>query len=107
MDVKSAYLNGNLSEQIYMQPPPGLEVLEGSVLHLKKAVYGTKQGRRVWYNDIRDTLKMMGYQRTEANNTVFSRNNNNTLLIIVLYVDDITMVSEDLGAINQDKTMLK
>jgi transposase InsO family protein len=107
MDVKSAYLNGNLSEQIYMEPPPGLEVPEGSVLHLKKAVYGTKQGGRVWYEDIRDTLKTMGYQRTEADHAIFSRNNNNTLSIIALYVDDITMVSKDLGVINQDKNMLK
>ena len=53
MDVKSAYLNGELKEEIYMKPPPGLHVLEGMVLKLMKAVYGTKQGGHIWYENIR------------------------------------------------------
>ena len=44
MDVKSAYLNGELKEEIFMEAPPGFDVPEGMVLHLIKAVYGTKQG---------------------------------------------------------------
>src|SRR5712671_7923560 len=44
MDVKSAYLNGTLEEEIFMEPPPGLEVPNNMVLCLKKAVYRTKQG---------------------------------------------------------------
>jgi hypothetical protein len=44
MDVKSAYLNGKLKEEIYMEPPPGFNIPEGMVLKLNKAVYGTKQG---------------------------------------------------------------
>jgi Reverse transcriptase (RNA-dependent DNA polymerase) len=44
MDVKSTYLNGTLSEEIFMEPPPGLAIPNGMVLHLKKAVYRTKQG---------------------------------------------------------------
>src|SRR6266702_6193689 len=61
MDVKSAYLNGELKEDIHMKPPPGLDIPEGMVLKLVKAVYGTKQGGRVGYENIRETLKMMGY----------------------------------------------
>jgi reverse transcriptase-like protein len=52
MDVKSAYLNGTLQEEIYMEPPPSFNVPEGMIFHLIKAVYGTKQGGHVWYNDI-------------------------------------------------------
>jgi Reverse transcriptase (RNA-dependent DNA polymerase) len=107
MDVKSTYLNGTLSEEIFMEAPPGLKVPTGMVLCLKKAVYRTKQGSCVWYEDIRGTLHTMGYQRTEANHTIFTHTNDNILSIIALYIDDITMVSKDLNAINRDKKALK
>jgi hypothetical protein len=70
-------------------------------------VYGTKQGGRVWYEEIRDKLGSMGYQHTEADHTVFTCTHNSALSILVLYVDDITMVSEDLETINQDKASLR
>jgi Reverse transcriptase (RNA-dependent DNA polymerase) len=44
LDVKSAYLNGDLKEEIYMAPPPGFNTPDGMVLRLKKAIYGIKQG---------------------------------------------------------------
>ncbi len=56
MDVKSTYLNGVLQQEIFMEAPPSLDVPEGMVLHLIKAVYGTKQGGQVWYDDIRSSL---------------------------------------------------
>jgi hypothetical protein len=107
MDVKSAYLNGELKEDIYMKPPPGFDVPEGMVLKLVKALYGTKQGRRVWYENIRDTLKSMGYERTKADHAIFTRVCSNALSILALYVDDITMACKSLETINQDKERLK
>jgi transposase InsO family protein len=107
MDVKSAYLNGELKEEIFMQAPPGFDVPEGMVLRLIKAVYGTKQGGRVWYEEIRDKLGSMGYQRTEADHAVFTRTRNSALSIIALYVDDITMASKDMETIDQDKASLR
>ena len=73
MDVKSAYLNEKLEEEIYMEPPPGFDIPEGMVLKLNKAVYGTKQGGRVWYKNVKAELNKMGYHRTEANHAVFVR----------------------------------
>jgi hypothetical protein len=70
MDVKSAYLNGELKEEIFMEPPPSFDVPDSMVLHLVKAVYGTKQGGRVWYEEIREKLGTMGYQCTEADHAV-------------------------------------
>ena len=107
MDVKSAYLNGELKEEIFMEAPPSFEIPAGLVLHLIKAVYGTKQGGRVWYEEIRDKLSSMDYQHTEADHMVFMCTRNSALSILTLYVDNITMVSEDLETIHQDKAALR
>jgi Reverse transcriptase (RNA-dependent DNA polymerase) len=108
MDVKSAYLNRELKEKIFMEPPPGLEVLDSMVLKLLKAVYSTKQGGCVWYESICTKLENMGYQCTEADHAVFiCVREDGTLSIITLYVDDITMVSNSLDTIREDKEALK
>jgi hypothetical protein len=106
MDVKSAYLNGSLSNELFMSPPPGFNVPDGMVLRLIKAVYGTKQGGRVWYEEISGTLRDMGYTRTDADHAVFTRGAGSALSIIALYVDDITMVATTLASINRDKEAL-
>ena len=109
MDVKSAYLNGELREEIFMEAPPGFDVPEGMVLRLVKAVYGTKQGGRVWYEEIRETLRAMGYQRTDADHAVFVRNEGENVppSLIALYVDDITMAAKYPETIKRDKEALK
>ena len=71
MDVKAAYLNGKLKEEIYMEAPPGMDIPEGMVLRLNQAVYGTKQGGRVWYKDMCTTLAEMGYTQIEADHAMF------------------------------------
>jgi hypothetical protein len=107
MDVKSAYLNGELKEEIFMHPPPGFGAPSGTVLRLLKAVYGTKQGGRVWYENIRSRLFSMGYTNTQADHAVFTRFADPHLSIIALYVDDITMASTDPREIERDKVLLK
>ena len=109
MDVKLAYLNRELREEIFMEAPAGFDIPEGMVLRLIKAVYGTKQGGRVWYEEIRDTLVTMGYQHTEADHAVFIRDkgDNEPLSLIALYVDDITMAAKRLESIQRDKEALK
>ena len=106
MDVKAAYLNADLKEDLYMQPPPGFEVPEGHVLKLKKGVYGTRQGGRVWYEDMQDTLSELGYTRMEVDHTVFVRPSDGIPDIITLYVDDMGLISESLERIIQDKKAL-
>jgi Reverse transcriptase (RNA-dependent DNA polymerase) len=107
MDVKSAYLNGELKEDIFMEPPPGFNVPDGMVLKLVKAMYGTKQGSRIWYENIRSTLKSMGYTCTDADHAVFVCIRDGIPSIIALYVDDITIACKSLDIINHDKEALK
>jgi Reverse transcriptase (RNA-dependent DNA polymerase) len=106
MDVKSAYLNGTLKEEIFMNPSPGFDIPDGMVLRLIKAVYGTKQGGRVWYENIKARLTSMGYQNTQSDHAVFTRFADPHTSIIVLYVDNITMASSSLQEIQKDKALL-
>ena len=61
MDVKNAFLNGNLSEEVYMQPPPGLSVESNKVYHLRRALYGLKQVPRAWFAKFSSTISRLGY----------------------------------------------
>jgi hypothetical protein len=88
-------------------PPPGFDIPEGMVLRLVKAVYGTKQGGRLWYEAIRDKLRSMGYTRTESDHAVFTCTHDGAFSTVALYVDDITMVSDRLESISQDKAALR
>ena len=56
MDVKNAFLNGDLSEEVYMQPPPGLSIESNKVCHLRRALYGLKQAPRAWFAKISSTI---------------------------------------------------
>ena len=66
------------------------------VLRLLKAVYGMKQGGRVWYTEIKGTLSLMGYHRIKADHAVFvhDKGNGDPPLLIALYVDDITITAK-------------
>src|SRR5712672_1055925 len=85
IDVKLADLTGALHlNEIFMEPR-----IPGTAGHdppTEKAVYGTKQGAHVWYEDISNTLKTMGYQPTEAGHAVFVRGKKKTLSTILLYI---------------------
>ena len=107
MDIKSTYLNGELEEEIFMEPPLSFDIPDGMVLRLIKAIYGTKQEGCVWYNNIRTTLKTMGYTCTESDHAIFIHFQDGKVSIIALYVDDFTMACEDLAIIEQDKEELK
>ena len=107
IDVKSAYLNAKLEKEIYMAPPHGFDIPDGMVLKLVKAVYGTKQGGWMWYQDIRATLENMGYERLESDHTVFICSREGLISTIALYVDDISVTGSDLETIEKDKDKLK
>ncbi|KAK4399642.1 Retrovirus-related Pol polyprotein from transposon RE2 [Sesamum angolense] len=91
MDVKSAFLNGYIDEEIYVEQPQGF-IAKGSeekVLRLKKALYGLKQAPRAWYSRIDKYFMDRGFRRSLSESTLYIKSQGNDTLIISLYVDDL------------------
>jgi hypothetical protein len=91
MDVKSAFLNGFLEEEVYVKQPPGFESVEfpHKVYMLRKALYGLKQAPRAWYGRLRGFLFSKGFEMGKVDKTVFLLKQGNDILIVQVYVDDI------------------
>jgi hypothetical protein len=75
MDVKSAFLNGPIKEEVYVEQPPGFEDSEypNHVYKLSKALYGLKQARRAWYECLRDFLITNGFKVSKVDPTLFTK----------------------------------
>jgi hypothetical protein len=92
MDVKSAFLNGDLCEEVYVQQPPGFVVENGSgkVLRLRKALYGLRQAPRAWNARLDKELLKLGFVRNPLEHAVYRRSDNNgNFLMVGVYVDDL------------------
>nr|GEV81661.1 retrovirus-related Pol polyprotein from transposon TNT 1-94 [Tanacetum cinerariifolium] len=91
MDVKTAFLNGNLREKIYVSQPDGFVDPDNPnhVYKLKKALYGLKQAPRAWYDMLSSFLISQDFSKGSADPTLFIRRNSNYLLMVQIYVDDI------------------
>jgi hypothetical protein len=90
MDVKSAFLNEPISEEVYVEQPPGFEdpQFPNHVYKLHKALYGLKQAPRAWYECLEFLLRK-GFKIGKADPTLFTRKEGNDLFVCQIYVDDI------------------
>ena len=91
MDVKSAFLNGMLQEEVYVEQPKDFINLQrpDDVHKLKRASYGLKQAPRSWYDRLTAYLTEHGFKRGSANTTLFIRKDKNSFVVAQIYVDDI------------------
>ena len=91
MDVKSAFLNGKIEEEVYVAQPPGFEDPKhpDMVYKLNKALYGLKQAPRAWYDTIKDFLKSKGFKPGSLDPTLFTKTYDGELFVCQIYVDDI------------------
>ena len=91
MDVKSAFLNGPINEEVYVAQPPGFEDPHhpDHVYKLHKALYGLKQAPRAWYEHLRDFLLKNGFEIGKVDSTLFTKGVKGGLFICQIYVDDI------------------
>ena len=91
MDVKSAFLNGVLKEEIYIEQPEGFISKDkpDKVFLLNKALYGLKQAPKAWYSRIDDYLLKLRFIRSCNEATLYVKHENQEILIVSIYVDDI------------------
>ena len=106
MDVKNAFLNGELSEEVYMQPPLGLSIDSNKVCHLRRALYGLKQAPRAWFTKFSSTIFRLGYTASSYDSALFLRRTDKGTILLLLYVDDMIITGDDLSGIQELKDFL-
>ena len=109
IDVNSAFLNGVLKEEVYVEQPPSYEVVgeENKVYRLKRALYGLKQAPKAWYSRIDSYLMSNGFRKSNGEPTLYIKAANRNVLIFVLYVDDLIFNSNDKALIGEFKEAMK
>ncbi|KAH9720235.1 hypothetical protein KPL70_006028 [Citrus sinensis] len=108
MDVKTAFLNGELDEEIYMKQPEGFVMpgQEHKVCKLVKSLYGLKQAPKQWHEKFDKVIVSNGFNIHESDKCVYSRFNGNKGVIICLYVDDMLIFGTDSESIELTKLLL-
>lgn len=98
IDVTTAFLHGELKEEIYMEPPLGFISDDHKVCLLQKSIYGLKQASRVWNETVNDLLVGNGYSQTKCEPCVYvkrDKTTSNNITILALYVDDFFLFGND------------
>lgn len=106
MDAVTAFLNGNLKEEIYMIQPDGFDDNSGRVCKLKKSIYGLKQSSRVWNEKLNSVLLSFGLNRSEVDQCIYHAGTEDELLVVAIYVDDVLIFSKHLNKITKLKASL-
>jgi hypothetical protein len=91
IDIKSAFLNAPLTEDIFLNPPPGVNIPGNKVLKLKKAMYGLKQAPNAWHRTLTEWLGQIGFKRCDAEPCVFWRKGT----FLYLHVNDLAIFSKN------------
>jgi len=99
LDVKSAFLHGELNKEVYVEQPPGYIVKgeENKVYRLRRALYGLKQAPRAWYSRIEAYFLKEGFEKCPYEHTLFIKkaSHSTSLLLVCLYVDDLIFTGND------------
>ena len=109
MDVKTAFLNGDLEEEIYMDQPEGFVEAgqESKVCKLTRSLYGLKQAPKQWHEKFDSCMIENGYKSNECDKCIYSKSWENSHVIVSLYVDDLLIFGSNLHVINETKNMLR
>ena len=109
LDVKNAFLNGDLEEEVYMDIPAGLETISNfnKVCRLRKSLYGLKQSPRAWFERFTKVVKGYGFVQCQSDHTLFVKHfPEGKLAIIIVYVDDIILTGNHEEKIDLLKKLL-
>ena len=108
MEVKNAFLQGELEEEVYMIQPPGF----GSTTHpivvcrLKKPLYGLKEAPRAWHSKITHYIHQIGFKMSKSDNSLFIQSDSKGQVFILIYVDDLVIGGEHLANIEHIEKLL-
>ena len=96
MEVKTAFLNGMIKQEVYIEHPKGFETLdhESHVFQLKRSLYGLMQAPCTWYTRIDSYFTGLGFTKSEVDVNIYNIVVEGKLLIIVLYVDDLILTGD-------------
>ena len=108
IDDKTAFLNGDLYEEVYMQQSEGFVVdgKENIVCRLQKFIYSLKQASRQWYLKFHDVVPSLDFEENTVDSCIYLKINGRKFIFLILYVDDILLASNDLGLLMDVKRML-
>jgi len=108
MDVKTAFLNGDLFEEVYMVQPDGFakKGKEHLVCRLKKSIYGLRQASRQWYLKFDQVVTSFGFKENASDQCIYLKKNGSHFIILVLYVDDILLASSSVELLIETKLIL-
>ncbi|KAG7585027.1 GAG-pre-integrase domain [Arabidopsis thaliana x Arabidopsis arenosa] len=107
MDVHNAFLHGDLTEEVYMQFPPGFRTDDKSkVCRLRKSLYGLKQAPRCWFAKLGAALKNFGFEQDMSDYSLFILATTSTRLHVLVYVDDLIITGSSLHVVNEFKAYL-
>jgi len=108
MDVKTAFLNGNLTEDVHMMQPEGFvdPKNSGKVCKLQKSIYGLKQASRSWNLRFDEVIKSFGFTKSEGEPCVYMKFSGSAVVFLVLYVDDILLIGNDIPTLLNVKKWL-
>jgi hypothetical protein len=102
LDIKTAFLNGELEEDVWIQQPPGYETRDGTACHLHKSLYGLKQAPRAWHTKLKETLETLSFYPVAADPALFT-NTIGDRVYLLTYVDDILIVTSNNAALDDTK----
>ncbi|CAG4987165.1 unnamed protein product [Colias eurytheme] len=106
LDVITAFLNGYLHENVYMQAPPNLDCKENCVLKLNRAIYGLKQSARAWNDRINDCLLKLNFVKSKLEPCLYTKKCKKEQVIVAIFVDDFFIFSNSSNMVKELKTNL-
>lgn len=106
MDIKTAFLQGKLEENLYMEVPKGVKAKPGTICKLQKPLYGLKQALQCWNNRLNEVLLKLGFVRSKKDYCLYTLAKPGDEIFLVLYVDELLIVGRNLARIQKLKHIL-
>jgi hypothetical protein len=109
MDVKMTFLNGNMTEDVYMTQPESFvdPKLDGKICKLQKSIYGLKQASRSWNLHFDEVVNWFGFIKNIEEPCVYKKVSGSTVVFLVLYVDGILLIRNDISMMEVIKSSLR